>query len=273
MSTTTALATPTVYVAQSPQDVDARLSVRLAALYRSWSSTNKHTTNANEKFVVALSGGSLPSVLGRAAALSPLADLAAEDWSKFTWTFADERCVALDHVDSNYAACKKALFDFLPGPAPTVVAINPALVHDSTKAAQEYASRAPKHVDVALLGMGPDGHTCSLFPGHPLMDSSASAEMYVAIDDSPKPPQSRITLSLHAVQHKVRAAVVYVATGASKATVMKKILVEDVKSGLPAAAAVPVKESGATAEWIVDAPAVADVPADVLAGFAVSAKL
>lgn len=142
------------------------------------------------KFAVALSGGSLPKVLGQAlqAAVDGGADLHTEAWHVF---YADERIVPVDHADSNHAACKAALFDqpWFKAPPAQLHPINPAL--PPAECAADYAAQvvgvlggsvavapdgsvivgggpspaALPQFDLILLGMGPDGHTASLFPG------------------------------------------------------------------------------------------------------------
>ncbi len=80
---------------------------------------------------------------------------------------------------------------------------------------------APPVLDLALLGMGPDGHTCSLFPGHPLLASPE--DTFVSfLSDSPKPPPSRITLTLGAVNHARHVA--FLCAGAEKAPMVHTIL-------------------------------------------------
>jgi hypothetical protein len=89
----------------------------------------------------------------------------------------------------------------VPVPAENVLCIKPGA--SAAEAAQDYETRllsvlGPEGaLDVALLGMGPDGHTCSLFPGHALLQETT---LFVApIEDSPKPPPARITLTLRAL--------------------------------------------------------------------------
>ena len=76
--------------------------------------------------------------------------------------------------------------------------------------------------DMLILGMGPDGHTCSLFEGHELLDEAG--KLIAAIDNSPKPPPKRITMTYPLINN---AKIVLVgAAGAGKADVLKKILVD-----------------------------------------------
>ncbi|KAH7108467.1 hypothetical protein BKA62DRAFT_824651 [Auriculariales sp. MPI-PUGE-AT-0066] len=112
--------------------------------------------------------------------------------------YADERIVPLDHVDSNHALCMHEL-----------------------KLIAEFASKDSARIlvfDLILLGMCPDGHTASLFPGHPIL--SEDDRWVVAVLDSPKPPPKRITLKV--INHAAHVA--FVATGEGKKDVLRTIL-------------------------------------------------
>lgn len=182
----------------------------------------------HQKFKIAVSGGSLPKLLA-----SP--DLLASSdihWDKWEIFFADERAVPLTHPDSNYALLEQEFLSKIPktAPQPTVYPINPEKLSDTQDLADTYeqsliASFAAKDsvklpvFDLVLLGCGPDGHTCSLFPGHVLLREEVA--WVAAIEDSPKPPPRRITLTLPVVTHALKIA--FVATGAGKKEVLSKI--------------------------------------------------
>jgi 6-phosphogluconolactonase len=215
-------------------------------------------------FKVAVSGGSLPKILAQAL-LTP--SNSAEDeiqFAKWEIFFADERAVPLDHEDSNYGLLKKELLDKIPEEKgkPIVHTIDPTYLDDVSELADQYekllvnsfASRDSVKLpifDLLLLGCGPDGHTCSLFPGHALLRETDA--WVAAIEDSPKPPPRRITLSLPVVTHGVKVA--FVATGGSKREILKKIFEEG--AGLPCAL---VNEgTGERCSWFVDNAAVEGV--------------
>jgi len=220
--------------------------------------------NRHDSFKIAVSGGSLPKTLAQALLSKPGS---ADDEVKFAkWEifFADERAVPLDHEDSNYGLLKKELLDKIPEEMgkPTVRTIDVAHLNDVQELADQYeqllvksfASRDSVKLpifDLLLLGCGPDGHTCSLFPGHALLRET---DAWVApIEDSPKPPPKRITLSLPVVTHGVKIA--FVATGGGKKEIMKQIF--EGGDGLPCAL---VNEgAGERCSWFVDNAAVEGV--------------
>ncbi|KAK5664065.1 hypothetical protein OQA88_279 [Cercophora sp. LCS_1] len=215
-------------------------------------------------FKVGVSGGSLPKTLAQALLAPSSSDSDTVKWDKWEIFFADERAVPLDHADSNYALLKAELLDKLPaGTAqPTVHTIDESQLGDTQELADAYeqvlvrsfASRDSVKLpifDLLLLGCGPDGHTCSLFPGHELLRETTA---WVApIEDSPKPPPKRITLTLPVVTHAVRVA--FVATGGGKKDIMKEIF--ELDKGLPCAL---VNEgTGERCSWFVDNAAVEGV--------------
>ncbi|KAK3357517.1 hypothetical protein B0T25DRAFT_161407 [Lasiosphaeria hispida] len=215
-------------------------------------------------FKVGVSGGSLPKTLAQALLTPSSGEDDQVKWGKWEIFFADERVVPLDHADSNYALLKAELLDKLPADVeqPLVHPINPDFLDDAQELADQYeqvlvrsfASRDSVKLpifDLLLLGCGPDGHTCSLFPSHDLLREESA---WVApIEDSPKPPLRRITLTLPVVNHSVRVA--FVATGAGKQGIMKEIFEEG--NGLPCALVNEV--TGERCSWFVDNAAVEGV--------------
>src|SRR4051812_22838345 len=118
---------------------------------------------------IVLTGGSTPrSAYARAAAQDG-------DWSGATVWFSDERMVPPDHPDSNFGMADQALLSRLSNP-PTVMRIQGELGADAAAGAYEAALReqlgSDPHLDLVLLGMGPDSHVASLFPGKPELDET-----------------------------------------------------------------------------------------------------
>jgi len=175
---------------------------------------------------LALSGGTTPGRTYELLGASP------EDLGEVQVWFADERCVPPQDSESNYRLAAETLL------APAGVA--PERVHrmEGEAGPQEGARRYAKELtarlggagaerstvpvlDVIVLGIGPDGHVASLFPGAATLDAGEDA-LCLAVLDSPKPPPQRITLSL-AVLRAARECVL-LATGASKADAVAAML-------------------------------------------------
>lgn len=214
--------------------------------------------SSNGRFTLGLSGGSLVSMLSKE--LPALPNL---DCSKWIVGFCDERVVTFDDPESTYGLYKNQLFPKVNIPDSGVLAINPCLpvkecAEDYTRKLKEIFPEEKTPVfDMLLLGMGPDGHTCSLFPEHPLLEE---IEKIVApISDSPKPPPQRVTMTLPVVNSA--RCVVFVSTGGSKAPVLKQVL----EGGggpqpLPAARVVPTQGD---LFWLIDDPAAAQLTVEV----------
>ncbi|GJN34436.1 hypothetical protein PR202_gb23094 [Eleusine coracana subsp. coracana] len=198
----------------------------------------KYTAELSEKFAaergaftVVLSGGSLIKALRK---LTEPPYLDSVDWSKWHVFWVDERVVPKDHEDSNYKLALDGFLSKVPIPTGQVYAINDALSAEG--AADDYetclrrlvkngviamlAATGFPRFDLQLLGMGPDGHIASLFPGHPLVNENQKWVTY--IKDSPKPPPERITFTFPVINSS--AYIAMVVTGAGKAGAVQKAL-------------------------------------------------
>jgi 6-phosphogluconolactonase len=187
---------------------------------------------AADQIVAALNGGARTLVLAggntpkRCYELLAGADVA---WGRVTVLFGDERCVPPDHPDSNYRLAREALLDRV-APA-TVHRIAGELGPDEAAAAYDRIVGALSPLDVVLLGAGEDGHTASLFPGHPELQAKGFA---VGVRDAPKPPPDRVSLTLPALRGARK--VIVLATGAGKADAVASARRGEVPSGMIAGA-------------------------------------
>jgi 6-phosphogluconolactonase len=174
---------------------------------------------------LALSGGTTP------ARTYELLARELEDWHEIDVWFADERCVGPQDAESNYRLARETLLDAAAG-------LEQARVHrmegelGPEQGADRYARALREHapieeglavLDVIVLGIGPDGHVASLFPGAPTLDVQAPA-LCLGVHDSPKPPPERITLTLPVLRAARRC--VLLATGAGKADAVNAMLAE-----------------------------------------------
>lgn len=207
------------------------------------------------KFCVALSGGSTPRSL-----YSLLANQFGRSipWQQTYFFFGDERHVPPDHPDSNYRMAREAMLSKVPVPAENVFRIHTE--EDAETAAREYeqtlckffdlqANEFPRF-DLVLLGVGPDGHTASLFPG-----SAALNEMHrlVVADWVEKFKTYRITLTLP-VLNRARC-VMFLASGRDKASILHEVF-ENKNANLPSQRVCP--ENGRLL-WLIDRAAAASL--------------
>lgn len=148
---------------------------------------------------VALSGGATALIF------LPALRAAKVDWSRITLFWADERAVPADDPESNYGIAERMLLSPLGAKAPRAIRM-PADMPHLAQAAVKYdqvlaAELNGGPLDIAILGIGEDGHVASLFPGHPsTQDGAASPDHLslraVAVEDAPKPPKRRLSLTL-----------------------------------------------------------------------------
>ena len=207
-----------------------------------WIADSAHAAIAERGlFRVALAGGETPRAIHEALAGSKI------DWSRVQVTFGDERCVPPEDADSNYRMAKESLFDRVPIPAGNVFRIRGEIAPE--EAAREYESKLAavaarggetRYVhDLVLLGMGPDGHTASLFPGSPALDE---AVRNVIPATGPKPPPQRITMTFPLLN--AARKVCFLVKGAEKLSLVEQIVGGD--ETLPAG-----RVRSASVTWLV----------------------
>lgn len=172
---------------------------------------------------VGLTGGTIADVIHRRLAEIGLAS--EVDWSRVAFWWGDERFVGHDSEDRNARQARAAFLDRLP--------VDPDLVHevpatedvpDVAAAAAAYARTVREHgtgeLDVLMLGVGPDGHVASLFPGSAQLD--VEDQVAVAVTDSPKPPQQRVSLTYDSLNRS--RAVWFLVSGSEKAPAVARAL-------------------------------------------------
>jgi 6-phosphogluconolactonase len=177
---------------------------------------------------VAIPGGSVAVRAFPTLARLPL------DWRRTHFFWVDERAVPITDPESNYGAAQAAWLGPAGVPAESIHRM-PADGHDLAAAAVAYADEmtrvlgASVRLDFVLLGVGPDGHVASLFPGHAAL---ADTRLVVPVVDAPKPPAGRLTLSLPVLARAARTVVM--AFGESKAAAIQEAIERD-QSSLPLA--------------------------------------
>ncbi|CAI0544694.1 unnamed protein product, partial [Linum tenue] len=149
------------------------------------------------------------------------------EWSKWHVFWVDERVVPKDHDDSNYKLAFDLFLSQVSSSHCNFLTFNVVALHlermnatfGREVIAKSEASGFPKF-DLQLLGMGPDGHVASLFPGHPLCKESKKWVTHIL--DSPKPPPERITFTFPVINSSANIALVV--CGGGKADVVQRAL-------------------------------------------------
>lgn len=177
-------------------------------------------------FSVALSGGTTPRTLYEHLAAPPYRD--SFPWDRTHWFWGDERFVPHDDPRSNYRMVREALLSRVPIPATHIHAVPTAVVSPEAAASDYecdlqsfYGAKqldpARPLFDVTLLGLGPDGHTASLFPGTAVL---AERERWVAAVVGAK-SEARITLTYPALESSRRAA--FLVAGQAKRAIFDRL--------------------------------------------------
>jgi 6-phosphogluconolactonase len=180
---------------------------------------------------LALSGGDTARACYERLAARPF------DWSDVEVFFGDERFVPPDHSDSNEGMARHALLD----------AVQPRAIHsvyrdgpiDIAAGAYDTLVRERSPVELVHLGLGPDGHTASLFPGSPALDVD---DRYVVATGDDAHPQPRVTFTFVAIARS--PLVVVTVSGADKRDALRRIAAGE---DLPAA-----RIRGEQVLWLVD---------------------
>ena len=192
---------------------------------------------------LALSGGSSPRrAYELAAKLQP-------DWGSAGLWWADERCVPPGDGRSNYRLVRESLLDRVARPPSDVHRIRGELGAEPAAALYEEEIRGVR-LDFALLGIGPDGHTASLFPGAPALDEGQRAA--VAAEPGLEPLVPRVTLTLPKLREA--AVVLFLVTGADKADAVERAFARPASEETPASL---VRSAEGTTIAVVDLAAAA----------------
>ena len=161
------------------------------------------------QFKLVLAGGTTPEKVYRLLAQ------ADANWSKWFIYYGDERCLPEDHADRNSVMAEQAFLEKVAIPKAQVFAIPAELGPEKAAIQYQQIVKFALPFDMVLLGMGEDGHTASLFPGH----QHNSDELVHAVYSSPKPPPERVSISAKALGNARQ--VIFLVTGSNKQEAVK----------------------------------------------------
>jgi 6-phosphogluconolactonase len=243
-----------IRILETQADLFAAAAAEFAALAT-------EAVSARGRFSVALSGGSTPRGLFSLLASGAFPGV---PWERVFCFWGDERHVPPEDHESNYRMAREALLSRVPLPEQNIFRI-PSENPDAKAAAGAYEQTLCSffalqpgqwpRFDLIHLGIGPDGHTASLFPGTTALQER---NRIVVANWVEKMKTDRITLTLPVLNHAAR--VQFLLSGADKAPIVHEIL-ENPAANLPAQLVRPVDGK---LEWILDRPAAAKLSPDIL---------
>ncbi|MCI0693656.1 6-phosphogluconolactonase [candidate division KSB1 bacterium] len=212
---------------KEPTKPDIRIFPNQASLNRAAAEAFAQLANKavaeKGRFTVALAGGNTPRTIYQLLATEYREQI---DWSRAHFFWGDERYVPSNDPDSNYRMARESLFDHVPILAENVHRMTTEFIQPKT-AAQNYEKTLRDFWPVSLprfdliqLGLGLDGHIASLFPNSPLLQEKQ--RLVTVVTDSPKPPPTRITLTLPAINNA--AQIHFFVAGAEKAEALRSTL-------------------------------------------------
>lgn len=162
------------------------------------------------RFIIVLAGGSTPQLAYERLGYS------YTDWSRWHVFFGDERCLPRGDPGRNDTMAERVWLSQVPIPSTQVHSIPAELGPEHGARAYQAVLDSVSLFDLVLLGIGEDGHTASLFPGH----RHVTATKVVAVRNAPKPPPERVSLSVEALS--ASRQVLFLVTGASKQEAVKQ---------------------------------------------------
>ncbi len=186
--------------------------------------------DAHDRADVVLTGGGVGTAV--ALRLIDVIPQTAVDWARVHLWWGDERFVPLSSADRNDLPVVLALAQ-IPLPRPTLHQVDePSSGQSISDSAKQYSDDVETMFaqksntlgfTVVLLGLGPDGHVASIFPGHPSVDSTLTC---LPVDDSPKPPANRVSMSLETLNKSRHVWIL--ASGAEKHDALDKLMTEHI---------------------------------------------
>jgi 6-phosphogluconolactonase len=237
-------------------DKDA-LAARAADLF---AQAAQEAAAARGRFTAALSGGDAPQPLYRLLARQQFAQKIP--WRRVHLYWGDERCVPPDHDESNYAMAERLFIRHVPVPEGQVHRIRGEEPPEEAASAYEQTLRELAALerpqselpvfDLVLLGLGPDGHTASLFPHSPALDEE---ERLSVTSQAPEEPRDRVTITYPAINAARR--IWFLVSGEKKAGMVAEVLEGlRVPKAVPAQAVAPYKGS---LTWLLDEAAASEL--------------
>jgi 6-phosphogluconolactonase len=242
------MARPEIYVFHDLGELSSRAATRFVDLAG-------ERLASGQIFTAALSGGSTPKPLYELLANTAFSDRI--HWERVHLFQVDERCVSPDSPDSNYRMIRECLLDRQPAARENFHRMQ-AERKDLDLAAREYASEIGAvlrpgpgewpRFDLLLLGMGPDGHTASLFPGSPAL---AETSRWVCPNYVAKLRAYRLTLTFPVIN--AAAEIVFLVAGNDKAEPLRQVL--DSRAGIDGLPAQRVRPRARRVNWFIDSAA------------------